>query len=136
MEERRVVAERGEAAAVDRLGAQIGLGVGAVDGAATPPEAAMGGSERKAHASMGASRSESAPEDGETDEIEQVVVLAGARVGPPRRHGEFTADIPAMEVKLWCNEIVPMDPCSHGKPTNGQNSPGVVECQPGAPPRE
>ncbi len=40
VEERGVEAERGEPAAMDSPGAEIGLGVGAVDGAAALPQAA------------------------------------------------------------------------------------------------
>ena len=88
-------AQRGEAAAVDGADLEIVLGVGAVDGAARAPEAACGldavvcgglaaGGDRR-HGEEGAGFVEGGLErrraDAETDEVEQVAVLAGGGVG-------------------------------------------------------
>ena len=106
-EQRGVEAERRETAAVDRPGAQIGLGMGAVDGAAALPQAArrlravvgvcgMGdgrGRQREEGARLREGDAERAGAGGDADEVEQVAVLPGARVGPlSGRAGRGQAD--------------------------------------------
>ena len=95
IEERGVEAQRREAAAVDGARPEIRLGVCAVDGAATPPEAArrvgavvvFGGAGGGLHrrrceegARLGEGDAERARAGGDADEIEEVAVRAiGAR---------------------------------------------------------
>ena len=100
-------AERGEAAAVDRPGAQIGLGMGAVDGAAASPEAACrlapvvavgtgrGGQRRHREKGvrLGKGGAERARAGGDADEIEQVAVLGRGGIRPLSGHaGRRKAD--------------------------------------------
>ena len=91
VEERGVEAERGEAAAVDVPGAEIGLGMGAVDGAAALPQAArrlgpvvgvgaVGGGrgrQRKEGPGLGEGGAERARAGGDAYEVEEIPVLGG-----------------------------------------------------------
>ena len=99
VEERGVEAKRREAAAVDCPGTQVGLGMGAVDGAAALPQAASRfrpvvgvgtaiegrGRQGEEGASLGEGGAERARAGGDADEVEQIPVLAGRGVGPLAR---------------------------------------------------
>ena len=89
-------AERRETAMVDRPGAEIGLGVSAVYGTATPPKAARclctvvgsgvigGGDWRHGEedASLGKGGAKRAQAGGDADQVKEISVLAGGAVGP------------------------------------------------------
>ena len=113
-----MVAQGGEAAAREPPGAQIDLGMGAVDGAAAPPEAAcrLGGvvgvararSRRSRPGEEGARfferRAQRRRADAVADDVEQIAMLPRGRIGElPRRAWRREADVegsptPAVEV--------------------------------------
>ena len=94
VEQRGVETERRETALVDRPCPEIGLGVGAVYGTATPPQAACRfrpvvaiGAIGDGHcrhgeegAGLGEGGAQRARAGGDTDQIEEIAVLAGGGV--------------------------------------------------------
>ena len=107
MEQRGMEAKRGEAAAVDRPGAEIGLGMGAVDGAAALPQAAgrLGAvvavgtgrgwhrGQREEGARLGKGGAERARAGGDADEIQQIAVRSFGGIRPLSGHaGRRKAD--------------------------------------------